>query len=407
MSRNRRVARGPARTVVNARGPADLVAAVPYLMGFVPSASIVVVSLRGPRLRLGVVARLDLPPAGREHDTAAAIAAFVRRDGPREAVVLVYDDRPWTRWWPRPHQLLVDAVGDDLGRHGVPVREAVYVGGQRFWSYSCTMPGCCPADGWPMRDAKASEVAATYVLQGRSPLADRQGLVDRVAPGDPATLAAVENAIDTCVAAVGPQGQDTRAAGRRAWQRARASDLDTLARRYAAGERGLSADEAGRALAGLLDHEVRDVVAVRWTRWMLSLAAPGTADEVTRPVAELADDSTPPDLDDLELAEAVEQLLVDLAVRADGPAAVAPLTLLAMQCWACGNGAAAGVAVDRALAIDPAYRMATLVDQLLRAGLAPRWAADVRADDEAPGRRRLVSVDEMSSRPLEPPDGSC
>ncbi len=406
MSRNRRVARGPAR-IVNARGPADLVAAVPYLVGFLPSASIVAVSLRGPRLRLGVVARLDLPPAGREHDTAAALAAFVRRDGPREAFVLVYDDQPWTRWWPRPHQLLVDAVTDDLGQHGVPVREAVYVGAQRFWSYTCVVPGCCPAAGWPMRDARSSEVAATFVLQGRAPLADRQGLVDRVAPGDPATLAAVADAIDTWGADAGPQGQHAGDVGRRAWQRARVVDLDTLARRYVAGERGLSVDEAGRALAGLLDDDVRDVVAVRWTRWLLSLAAPGTADEVTRPVAELVDDSTPPDLDDLELAGAVEQLLVDLAVRADGPAAVAPLTLLSMQCWACGDGACAGVAADRALAIDPAHRMAVMVDQLLRAGLPPRWVADVRAEDEAPGRRRLVSVDETWSRPLEPPDGSC
>ena len=289
----------------------------------------------------------------------------------------------------------------------MPVREAVYVGGQRFWSYTCTVPGCCPAAGWPMRDARSSEVAATYVLQGRAPLADRQGLVDRVTPRDQATLAEVGDAVDTWVAAVGPQWQDAGDAGWRAWQRARVIDVDALVRRYAAGERVLSADEAGRALAGLLDHEVRDVVAVRWTRWLLSLAAPGTADEVTRPVAELVDDSAPPDLDDLELAGAVDQLLVDLAARADGPAAVAPLTLLAMQCWACGDGAAAGVAVARALSIDPTNQMATMVDQLLLAGLAPRWVADVRADDEAPGRRRLVSVDEMSSRPLEPPHASC
>lgn len=383
MSRNRRVARGPARTVVNARGPADLVAAIPYRVGFVPSASIVVVSLRGPRLRLGLVARLDLPPVGCEHDTAAAIAAFVRRDGPREAVVLVYDDRPWTRWWPRPHQLLVDEVTEDLGRHGVPVREAVYVGRQRFWSYTCTVPGCCPADGWPMRDARSSEVAATYVLQGRAPLADRQGLVDRVAPGDPTTVAAVGDAIDACVATVGPLWQDAGADLWRAWQGARTSDLDTLARRYAAGERGLSVDEAGRALAGLLDHDVRDVVAVRWTRWVPALSAPGAAGDLTRDVEALADDSPPPDLRDVELAASVEQLLVDLAVRAAGQAAVAPLTLLAMQSWACGDGASAGVAVDRALAIDPTYRMANLVDQLLRAGLAPRWVTAERAQDEA------------------------
>src|SRR6476469_8558812 len=124
MSRSRRVARGPARTVVTARGPADLVAAVPYLVGFVPTDSIVVVSLRGPRLRLGLVARLDLPDPAHVEEAAASLAQFVHRDGPRQAVVLVYDEQPWALLGGRPRQSLVDALEAALLRHDVPVREA-------------------------------------------------------------------------------------------------------------------------------------------------------------------------------------------------------------------------------------------------------------------------------------------
>src|SRR5512133_1479217 len=44
----------------------DLVAAVPYLVGFPPEQSLVVVAMRrsGRRQRLGLVARFDLPPVG-------------------------------------------------------------------------------------------------------------------------------------------------------------------------------------------------------------------------------------------------------------------------------------------------------------------------------------------------------
>ena len=55
----------------------------------------------------------------------------------------------------------------------------------------------------------------------------------------------------------------------------------------------------------------------------------------------------------------------------DGPLAVPPLTLLGMHAWAQGNGALALVAAERALAIDPRYRLAKLLDQTLYLGVRP------------------------------------
>jgi|GEM_PF-6529566 len=54
-----------------------------------------------------------------------------------------------------------------------------------------------------------------------------------------------------------------------------------------------------------------------------------------------------------------------------------------MHAWSSGEGAQAGVAIDRALRIDPGYRLAGLVDALLRSGRAPNWVAPARAEDEA------------------------
>jgi hypothetical protein len=53
-----------------------------------------------------------------------------------------------------------------------------------------------------------------------------------------------------------------------------------------------------------------------------------------------------------------------------------------MQLWAAGNGGSANVAVERALRLDPDYRMARLVDQLLRSGVPPAWARREGDDGE-------------------------
>ncbi|PSK63096.1 hypothetical protein B0E53_04965 [Micromonospora sp. MH33] len=61
----------------------------------------------------------------------------------------------------------------------------------------------------------------------------------------------------------------------------------------------------------------------------------------------------------------------DITRRAHPTLAAGPASLLAFAAWRCGNGALASVAVDRALAADPDYSLAHLIDQALRAGLPP------------------------------------
>src|SRR5215212_5894946 len=107
-----RVAPGPPsreRTFVSVQGPGDLVAAVPYLVGFDPVRSVVVVSLRGARLRCGLVARVDLPSPEQVPAWADAMVGYVLSDRPREVVVLVHHDRPW-RPGRRPFGPLVEAL---------------------------------------------------------------------------------------------------------------------------------------------------------------------------------------------------------------------------------------------------------------------------------------------------------
>jgi hypothetical protein len=48
-----------------------------------------------------------------------------------------------------------------------------------------------------------------------------------------------------------------------------------------------------------------------------------------------------------------------------------PASLLAFAAWRTGDGTLATLALNRALAADPSYRMAGLLDQVIQAGLPP------------------------------------
>jgi hypothetical protein len=383
------------------------VAAVPYLVGFLPARSLVLLSLRGERRRFGLVARADLPdtPAAASDvasDVASAVASdvaaltasicgFLLRDRPREVLALVYDEQGWGTAAP-PWRDLVDAVQAELGAHDVVVREALYVTATRYWSYTCPRPSCCPPGGRPVHDTATSPVAAAYVLEGRSPVGSREGLVARTAVRDPARAEQVGSAIAAELARLRPARRRPGSSEWLDWQRASLRSFDEVAARYVAGGAPVSEAETVRLLVALTDVVVRDVVAVRWTRWGLAMPAPPReiSDPADAALARLTGSAhgtasqPPPDPAAEPVQHAVTRLLVDLGVSADGEPVLAALVLLAMQAWSCGDGAQAGVALDRALGIDDGYRLAQLVDALLRSGLAPGWVAPLREEDETP-----------------------
>jgi hypothetical protein len=121
------------------RSPADLIAAVPYLLGFHPADSVVVIAMRGRRVVFA--ARADLPPPGADPQPAARhLAEVIARQEAAAATVVGYG--PASRVTPA-----VDAVGDALTGTGLLVLDALRVTDGRWWSYLCVEPGCCPPDG--------------------------------------------------------------------------------------------------------------------------------------------------------------------------------------------------------------------------------------------------------------------
>jgi Domain of unknown function (DUF4192) len=426
------------RTFIRVTGPADLVAAVPYLVGFQPVRSVVVVSLRGARLRCGLVARVDVPPPGQLRPWADELASFVLRDEPREVVVLVYHDRPW-RAARRPLGPAVQALERRFADDGVGLKDALYVTQERFWSYLCTEPRCCPPEGRPVEAGRSSAVAASYVAEGKAPLTDRGAVVAQLHPGPPDVLAATRKAAVRATQLALTCDEPHHEAHWLMWQTGTAELFSRLVRRRLDGDtRAPSTAEVGRVVAGLRDRTTRDLVGVRSTGWLRAL--PGMGDWLRRHPTSLADSGRPldglpheglphdgvphdgvpndgvphdglsddglPDDGGTDLGQLrrlllgcarpedprvnspqgqqeVAAVLADLCRRSDGDLAVAPLVLAGMQAWANGDGVLAWAAVDRALALDPGCTMAGLLEQLLQYGIAPAWVDQDRAEDEA------------------------
>lgn len=329
------------------RSTADLIAAVPYLLGFHPADSVVLVALRGRQITFA--ARADLPAPGPDARTAARyLAAVVARQGADAATVVGYG--PAARV-----TAVVDAVRHELDGAGLVVLDALRVEDGRYWSYLCTDPGCCPPEGTPY-DPRASQVTATAVFAGQVALPDRASLTAQVAP------------------VTGP----ARNAMRQATARARERLGDLL--------RSVPPEDlaSGRAITGLVTAAHR--TALERSR----RAEPSTDDDVAWLGVLL---TFVPARDDVwEHTEGTDEhvaLWTDVFRRSEPELTAAPGSLLAFAAFRAGQGALAAVALERVLAQQPDYSMALLLDDLLRQAVPPSRLADWPVlNDKRAGRRR-------------------
>jgi hypothetical protein len=329
----------------------DVTEAVPYLVGFHPERSAVLLSLRGPRHRLGLVMRADIPPDDELVPFAKSAARRLRRDGAHHAVVVVYPE-PGVPPGPAAHHNLVAAVEAELARHRIRLAVALCVGDGRWWSYSGCGGSCCPSEGTPLRqrgpDAPASVVSATAAFAGLNALPDRQALVDTLRPVDGEAAAELSLEFERVRKRLGLDRPEL------AWgcdlgphEAARAERLAVesvqllhlTVRRFLGGDRELSDGEVARLVLGLQDVSVRDT-ALSWIAG--------------------------------EEGDAASALWQELARRSVPPYDIVPLTLVAWAALSRGDGALAGVAVERARERDPRYPLAALIEEALEQGVHPR-----------------------------------
>ncbi len=324
---------------VTLRTPTDLLAAVPYLLGFHPDDSVVVIGLSGPRVVFS--ARADLPPPDDVLDLADQLGGVLIEQAVELALVIGYGEP--TRVTP-----CVLALRAALPRRGIEVGEVLRATDGRYWSYLCESVRCCPPEGTPY-DVSGTEMAAVATYAGQVALPDRATLERTLAPVSGPERDAVERATEAAARELA--GQAERAANpgvsrRRAGIRA----LVAAVRCYESGGR-LADDDLARITLLLTSTDVRDSC---WAR--VTAAGPdlGTQQELWR----------------------------DVTRRARADLVPGPATLLAYAAYRAGNGALARVALDRALAADPAYSLAALLGQALDHALPPALL------DDPPARRR-------------------
>jgi hypothetical protein len=238
---------------IKLRSPSAVAAAVPYLLGFVPTESLVLLLSGGPTGRVELTLRLDLP----ESDEAHVVAELLTRLGHVSvdtAIAIVFadpgaQDPPPARW-----NDLVGGIGVALQSLDIHLTDALFVWRERWWSYLCRDPECCPPEGRAVRDSAGWAAAAEAVGHGLSAAASRKDFAAAFAPVDPRSKAETAAAMEGLIAV-----PSTDTSAWRTWRaNAEAEFLAVLDEFETASEMSLAAPLIARLLMGLSDFRVRD-----------------------------------------------------------------------------------------------------------------------------------------------------
>jgi hypothetical protein len=145
----------PAPTRLTARGPEDLLALVPVVLGFVPTDSVVMLTFAPGH---GFHARVDLPPPEVPLDEwAGLLLAPARQHGVDRVAFVAYADDPL------PAERVVRRLVRLFREAGVDVVEALRADGRRWWP---VLPDGGPPGAGAPYDVGSHPFAAHAVVEG-------------------------------------------------------------------------------------------------------------------------------------------------------------------------------------------------------------------------------------------------
>jgi hypothetical protein len=314
---------------------------VPVLLGFRPKASAVILGTKPPRGTLKLTLRFSLDglasPDVAAYNIGHALNVLTSQEASQARVIGYGPDAQVAPF--------IKLFREQAGKHNVRVQELLRVEDNRYWSYVCTDPTCCPPEGTPF-DPAPDPALAKLLPEGVPGVFDsREALADLVAPLKGAAarsmLLATQGAEASIQLAERAPGSASRSRNRRPIAPAGIKVVQDAITRYRQGENPVSHDEAGWLLVSLRDTWVRDDA---WSRM------------------------------EPDHRQAHLRLWLDLTGLALPGSVAAPASLLAFVAWQSGNGALAHVALDRALADDPDYKMAHILRRILDRGIDPSKA---------------------------------
>lgn len=357
-------AEGCGKPQVTLRTPAELADALPYLLGYRPEDSIVLVALHdrdtrgrfGGRARLGIPAQTDDWPSVAQQLARGLVAGSERRGAKPESMVAFLCQDPASGESPRDVmerlRPLAQLLRRACGSLDVPVVEALCISDGRFWSYCCPGNGCCAAGGEPMGLPGTSVLAAAATYAGLQVRGSLKELRARLLPWETAAALQQEAALDAAQSTLVPRildvdgrtevAEETLAVARRVI--GRLADVPPGIVPLDADLRDdelLGHDDAATLILGLQDRATRD----RAAEWMEG------------------DEAGP--------ALRLWRALARRCVGPYGEHAAAPLTLVGWVAWSSGDELEAREALAMALAADPDYLFARLLHQACNEGLDP------------------------------------
>jgi hypothetical protein len=340
---------------------------------------------------MGLVQRIDLPPSEQVDLAVVAMMPPLRQAPPKAVMLIGFESRQGQS---RP---MLDKMADACRGLAVEVTGRIIVRGGRWFDLDCDEAGC-PSRGSGEGAAlpSPSEVPAVAEFVGREicPLPDRLALAGLLEPSSSLLSLAVSRLADEwwqlrLEATLGVDAEGARELGDNTnemelyeirtaelavWSLVLGEDDD------ADGEpiRVLPPQDLAMLAVSLTDLELRDGLIA----WLCPGSLPRDridpilAVQLRRALAE------PPwlsgDLGEVEQVaggQRVERRLCELSAALPDVWAVPTLTLLASFTWWRGDGALTRIALDRALRIDPDYRLAQLLERMVDLAIRPERAS--------------------------------
>ncbi len=330
------------RPKVNLTDPADLLAAIPYLLGFRPENSLVLFGQRGPgRKQQGLILRVDLPPSKLEElqaDDLAARLAATAHTGANAAVIGGSRGVPGRL----PRRRFVRRLESALADYGIPLLHSVWtpeIMAGVIWG--CYREKDCRGI---LPDPRDSVAAAIVTSSGQVTLDSREEVERLFLPGPPEVLA---RRADLMNSRADPPWDDPDLV------RAGIAEVNAALARVVQGERTLT-DETAFRLA-----------------WALSLVEVRGACLLTAAPAES------------ELARTAETLWLDLVKELPDPESVEALCLKAHAAYVRGDLSVAGIALTRARQVDPEHGLTRTLTVALDSMVPPSQVAGLILEQRA------------------------
>jgi hypothetical protein len=333
-------------TRIRIRDLSELVAGIPYVLGFPPTDSLVLFTFRRcPDLALSTTIRVDLPTPEHIPPVVADLAGAVDRNEAVAAVAVVVDNTG------KDHRALIEALRKTLVHKDVVLTHASWVRkvahGEQWQCFDdplCT--GTVP-------DPHTSALAAAIAVAGDTIYPSREAMAAHLAPDAEEALARRRELLDAYrSAAQQPYSEEDLAA-----------DLQTLGH-------ALDKVMASRALPTLSDDEI--------ARLGIALSRTEVKDECL--AVALSDESEP-----------AERLWTVLVRALPAPERAEPAFLLGISSYLRGSGVIAAIALKITMEANPEHRMAILLDYALQIGTPPDllrtmiMASVVRNHEAVPG----------------------